>query len=458
MDKTYKKSLYIFRRDLRLEDNTALLSALENSETVLPIFILNPKLLSPENEFYNSHSIEFMFNSLRALDAQLRKKGSKLHLFHGKQLEILKDLITKHSLTAVYQNRDYTPFARKRDHVIKELCSELKIDCNLFHDYLLNPPKQVLKLDSTPYGVFTPYWKKASLNDVNPPKENSYTNYGSIDCENMSLLNELLSTSNSELLLQGGRSEALSILNKEIKELELYHEQRDIPSLKGTSQLSAHLKFGTISARELYYMLQEHLEKPGPIQRQLYWRDFWVYITYHFPKVFKTTYIAKYENLDWQFNEKQWNAWCLGTTGFPIVDAGMRELNTTGYMHNRVRMIVASFLTKDLHISYVHGEKYFAQKLLDYDPALNNGNWQWAASTGCDGQPYFRIFNPWRQQLRFDPECSYIKKWIPELESLTPKEIHNYHKKNVYVKDYPYPIVIHEEETPYAKSMFKSKT
>jgi deoxyribodipyrimidine photo-lyase len=456
MDKTYKKSLYIFRRDLRLEDNTALLSALENSETVLPIFILNPKTLSKENEFYNSNSIEFMFNSLRDLNSELEKRGSKLHLFYGKQNEIIENIVKTESIEAIYQNKDYTPFARKRDQSIKELCENLAIDCNLYHDYLLNPPKNVLKGDGTPYGVFTPYWKKASLNDVNPPRKNSYTNYGSIECENMNLLNELLSTSNSELLLQGGRSEALSILNKEIKELESYIEQRDIPSLKGTSRLSGHLKFGTISARELYYMLQEYLKNPSPIQRQLYWRDFWVYITYHSPKVFKTTYIKKYEELDWQFDEKKWQAWCVGKTGFPIVDAGMRELNTTGYMHNRVRMIVASFLTKDFHISYKHGEKYFAQKLLDYDPALNNGNWQWAASTGCDGQPYFRIFNPWRQQIRFDPECEYIKKWIPEVRELTPKQLHKYFKKDVYVKDYPYPLVEHGDETPYAKSMFKN--
>jgi deoxyribodipyrimidine photo-lyase len=456
MDKKYKKSIYIFRRDLRLEDNTGLIKALELSELVIPIFILNPKQVTSENEFYNPHSIEFLFNTLRELHLSLEKKGSKLHLFYGKQLEILEELVKEHSIDAIFQNKDYTPFARKRDLSIKEVCSNLSIDCNLYHDYLLNAPKEVLKGDGTPYGVFTPYWKRASLNEVKHPTENVYENYFSIESSPITLLDKILPKKNSSLLLKGGRSEALSMIDNEIKNLDSYENERDLPSKQGTSRLSGHLKFGTISPRELYFLLQEHLKNPNPIQRQLYWRDFWVYITYHSPKVFKTTYIKKYEELDWQFNENKWIAWCEGKTGFPIVDAGMRELNTTGYMHNRVRMIVASFLTKDLHISYKHGEKYFGQKLLDYDPALNNGNWQWAASTGCDGQPYFRIFNPWRQQIRFDPNCEYIKKWIPEVRELTPKQLHNYFKKDIYVKDYPYPLVQHEDETPYAKNMFKS--
>lgn len=460
MDKKYKKSIYIFRRDYRIYDNTALIKSLEESEEVIPIFILNPKQVTLENEFYNKHSIQFLFESLKDLNSQLQEQGSKLHLFYGKQLEILKDLVEKHDIEAIYQNKDYTPFARKRDQSIKELCKELEIDCNMYHDYLLNPPKEVLKEDGEPYGVFTPYWKRASMHNVESPKENNHQNYSSIPCEDFSILDEILPEKSSKLLVNGGRKEALKIID-ELEYLTKYPDHKDFPSLHGTSRLSAHLKFGTISCRELYYLLGEKIHNPEHVRRQLHWRDFWTYITYHNPKVFKTTYIEKYSDVKWhdikeEKTKKSWIAWCEGKTGFPIVDAGMRELNATGFMHNRVRMIVASFLTKDLHISYKEGEKYFGQQLTDYDPALNNGNWQWAASTGCDGQPYFRIFNPWRQQERFDPNCEYIKQWVPELNDLTSKQIHNYYKKDVYVKGYPYPLVVHEEETPYAKEMFKN--
>ncbi|MEC8221007.1 MAG: deoxyribodipyrimidine photo-lyase [Nanoarchaeota archaeon] len=463
MEKKYKKSIYIFRRDYRLYDNTSLIKALEESEEVIPIFILNPKQVTNENEFYNKHSIQFLFESLKDLNEQLKGKESKLHLFYGKQLEILKDLVNKHNIEAIYQNKDYTPFARKRDQSIKELCSKLEVDCNLYHDYLLNSPKEVLKGDGDPYGVFTPYYKRASMHKVHAPKENDFKNYSTVECESIEILDKILPQKNKEILVEGGREEALKIIDS-LGFMSNYQDQRDFPSVHGTSRLSAHLKFGTISCRELYYLLEEKIHNPENVRRQLHWRDFWTYIAYHNPKVFKTSYIDKYSYVAWMHIEKDektkknWLAWCEGKTGFPIVDAGMRELNTTGFMHNRVRMIVASFLTKDLHISYKEGEKYFGQQLTDYDPCLNNGNWQWAASTGCDGQPYFRIFNPWRQQERFDKECEYIKHWIPELKELTPKQIHNYYKKNVHVKGYPYPIVIHEKETPYAKDMFKSKT
>ncbi len=455
MEKKYNKSIYIFRRDLRLEDNTGLLKALENSQEVIPIFILNPKQISKENEFYNTNSIEFLFNSLKGLNSKLKNRGFKLNLFHGKQIEILSKLIKEEKIEAIYQNKDYTPFAKHRDKKIKELCIEKEIDCNLYDDYLLNSPQKIVKDDKTPYGVFTPFWKKSLNFEIEIPKKNNFENFKDIPSEEIEILDKLLEKKNENLFNKGGRDEALKIMQEQVKELQNYSDIRDEPFKNGTTTLSAHLKFGTISVRELYYFIKEYLGDEHPLLRQLYWRDFWTYIVYFHPKVFETTYIEKYKDLPWDYDEDRWKAWCEGKTGFPIVDAGMRELNETGNMHNRVRMIVASFLTKDLHISYKDGEKYFAQKLVDYDPSLNNGNWQWAASTGCDGQPYFRVFNPWRQQERFDPNCEYIKRWIPELKKFSSKVIHNLEKQRPLEIEYPKPIVKHEEERDQAKSMFK---
>lgn len=246
------------------------------------------------------------------------------------------------------------------------------------------------------------------------------------------------------------------ILN-EIDRFSTYMKVRDFPAKAGTTKLSAHLKFGTVSIREVYYAIKNRFGADHPLIRQLYWRDFYTQIGYHFPRVFKRSFRSKYDKLDWNYNETAFHRWCEGLTGFPIVDAGMRELNRTGYMHNRVRMIVASFLIKDLHIDWRWGERYFAQKLVDYDPAVNNGNWQWAASTGCDPVPYFRIFNPWLQQRKFDPNCEYIKENVPELRSFPPSIIHNLEKVQPDdLKNYPPPMVDHTTVKELTKAMFKS--
>jgi deoxyribodipyrimidine photo-lyase len=225
--------------------------------------------------------------------------------------------------------------------------------------------------------------------------------------------------------------------------------------LQSTSQLSAHLKFGTISVREVFYTIAQTLDLEHPLTRQLYWRDFLTHIGFHFPRVFGHAFIEKFDSIPWEKDLQKFQAWAEGKTGFPIVDAGMRELNETGFMHNRVRMIVASFLTKDLRISWRWGERYFAQHLVDYDPCLNNGNWQWAASTGCDAQPYFRIFNPWLQQQKFDENCNYIYRHIPELRAVPAKILHEWHKKH-YGHFYPKPIVEHSEESKLTKALFKN--
>jgi deoxyribodipyrimidine photo-lyase len=255
-------------------------------------------------------------------------------------------------------------------------------------------------------------------------------------------------------LIEGGRTQALKQLATIHRCID-YTKTRDFPALQSTSHFSAHLKFGTLSVREVFSGIAQVLELDHPLLRQLYWRDFMTHIAYHFPHVFGHAFIEKFDRLPWENNRDYFDAWTQGRTGFPIVDAGMRELNETGFMHNRVRMIVASFLTKDLRISWRWGERYFAQHLIDYDPCLNNGNWQWAASTGCDAQPYFRIFNPWLQQQKFDANGEYIYRWVPELRGVPLKTIHQWDKKHAG-NFYPAPIVDHSKESQITKAFFKN--
>ena len=297
--------------------------------------------------------------------------------------------------------------------------------------------------------------RAASKKAISYPIVNNFKNYYTDHIISEYSPEKLLSTYNENIFFHGGRRNGLTIL-KNIKEFKEYAQTRDIPAFP-TTGLSAHNKFGTLSIREVYYSIKDVLGASHPLIKQLYWRDFYTQIADHFPHVFGHNFLKKYKKLAWRNNTEHFKRWCTGTTGFPIVDAGMRQLNATGWMHNRARMIVASFLTKDLLIDWRWGEFYFAKQLADYDPAVNNGNWQWAASTGCDAQPYFRIFNPWIQQKNFDPQCTYIKQWVPELFDIPPKVIHTLHKNTVSIKDYPRPIVDHAEQVAYVKNyIFKT--
>jgi deoxyribodipyrimidine photo-lyase len=453
--KTFKTSVHIFRRDLRLEDNTALMAALSQSERVLPIFIFDKRQL--ENPYHGKNSFEFMVNSLLVLDQKLKERDAELYFFKGGLNEILNEIISKTEPDALFVNRDYTPFSRRRDDEIAQLCKKKQISFNAYADALLNEPEQVSKPDGKPYTVFTPYMKKAKQNTVAEPVHNLYSNYftGKIDCEyQIENPGELIKNPNPQLLLRGGRKEGLSMLEK-LSSLYDYEKQRNIPSKEGTSLLSAHHKFGTVSVRETHQKILLEFGGDHPLINELYWRDFFTHIVWHFPHVLGNPFKEKYNKIEWENNTLKYEKWCAGETGFPIVDAGMRELVNTGYMHNRVRMVVASFLTKDLHVDWKWGERFFAKHLIDYDPAVNNGNWQWAASTGCDAQPYFRVFNPWSQQLKFDADCKYIKKWVHELSSLTPKQIHILETKDFTEGKYPRPIVNHKHEAEIIKQMFK---
>lgn len=454
----YNRSLYLFRRDFRLDDNSALIAASSQSNEVILSFIFDPVQIEAQNKYRSLNAIQFMIESLKDLEQQISKHEGKLHIFYGKTIDVLEKLIGQEKVEAVFFNKDYTPFSKKREHAIEVLCKKLGITCISIDDALLNPPQTVLNKSKKPYTVFTPYWKTTTTKPVARPEKYRYTNLYNKKIKNTEthgIFKTILPTENRNLAQKGGRSEVLSIL-KHLDNFDHYQKTHDIPSLH-TTELSAHIKFGTISIREVYYAMLEKLGRSAHqgLIRQLYWHDFYYQIAHHWPTVFGAPFQEKYGKIKWSYNKEHFKRWCQGTTGFPIVDAGMRQLNKTGFMHNRVRMIVASFLTKDLLIDWQWGERYFAQHLVDYDPCVNNGNWQWAASTGCDPQPYFRIFNPWLQQKKFDPECTYIKEWIDELRNVDSKTIHNWYKEKHPSIDYPMPMADHAAQKELALKMFR---
>lgn len=456
MPKHYSLSLFIFRRDLRLQDNNGLIAAAASSKQILPCFIFDKRQIE-NNPYKSDNAIQFMAHSLQELSNALQKKNGKLYFFYGIAEEVIDRLISSHAINAVFINRDYTPFSDHRDQKIEKICHKHAIDFHVFADSLLHEPEEITKSDHHPYSIFTPYFKRASKQPVQSPQAMKATHYfrNKIEFEDKDILEKCLAKKNANLTVKGGRIEALALL-KNIARLKDYQKERDIPALSSTTKLSAHNKFGTVSIREVYKKIVDTFGKQHSLIIELYWRDFFTQVAYFYPHVFNHPFHKKYEKLKWKNREKDFRAWRDGMTGFPIVDAGMRELNISGYMHNRVRMITASFLTKDLQIDWRWGEKYFAQKLVDYDPAVNNGNWQWAASTGCDAQPYFRIFNPWLQQKKFDPECLYIKRWVPELARVPNKLIHEWYKApRLLGTNYPYPIVDHDTQSQQAKMLYK---
>lgn len=454
-----KKSIHIFRRDLRLSDNTALINNLKLSEQVIPAFIFDSRQISKDNAYRGEKLIRFMLNCLDDLNSQLKEHGSQLYLFYGKSEEVLEQLIQQEKIDLVSINCDYTPFALKRDQALKELCSKHNVKFFAEHDALLHKPGDVLKNDGDPYTVFTPFYKKAI--QTLPAKPKKLINDNFYNAKISQAINdypeEIGKLKFPKLAVQGGRSEALKI-KKKLKSYENYKEQRDFPALDSTSKLSAHNKFGTISVREIFWEIEKHFNIQHTLIQELYWRDFFTQINLFFPHVYGQSFNPKYKSIKWSKSKQNFEKWCTGNTGFPIVDAGMRELVETGYMHNRVRMITASFLVKDLQLNWQWGEKYFAQHLLDYDPAVNNGNWQWAASTGCDAQPYFRIFNPWLQQKKFDENCEYIKKWVPELQKVEAKILHDVEKlEKTDIAGYPKPMVDHFEAKEKTLKLFKAE-
>jgi deoxyribodipyrimidine photo-lyase len=392
---------------------------MQSSKKVIPLFIVDPCLV--ERWSQSEARMAFLAHALNNLDEAIKKHGGRLQVLQGDPADVLSRLIQNQAIDSVFTNRDYTPLSRCRDKRLKAVCDNCNVAFNTYGDQLLNEPEAVTKSDGTPYTVFTPYFKRARDHHVPEPAEEIKFEFS--ECESMmtvrtSLLGRYLANPVDPGSLRG--SNAYS----RISSLADYNSSKDIPGVNGTGRLSALLRFGVCSVREMYHATLSSHDLSHGLIRQLYWRDFYFQIGFHFPHVYRSAFRKKYDHLEWDNNPGRLLAWQEGRTGFPIVDAGMRELLATGYMHNRVRMVVASFLTKNLHIDWREGERHFARYLIDFDPAINNGNWQWSASTGCDAQPYFRVFNPWRQQLKFDKACTYIKNWVPELRSLTARQIH----------------------------------
>ena len=446
----YKKSLFIFRRDLRIEDNVGLIEALQNSEEVIPCFIYDENIIKKlkDSEFRWS----FLNESLGELDNELKKKGTSLQILEGKPEKITDEIIKKHKLNAIFLNTDFTNYAQRRDEKIFQICKKNKISFHSTLDFLLHNPNEIKTNEGSPYTIYSFFYKKARQFPIKKIIKNIQKNYSKEIISN----NEIKKSKIKNNQIIGGRKEALKIL-KNLDKFRDYDKVRDFPGLNQTTMLSAHNKFGTISVREFHKEIKEVLGSDHTIMGEIYWREFFSHILFHFPFAQKTTFRKKFQKIPWSKSKESFKKWSKGETGFPIVDAGMRQLNQTGFMHNRVRMVVASFLTKDLHMDWRLGEKYFEEKLIDHDPAVNSGNWQWAASTGCDSVPYFRIFNPWRQQERFDLNCDYIKKWVPELEKIEPKIIHKLWEKFPTDLEYPKPMLTHKIEAEKTKLIFKSQ-
>ena len=444
----YNQSVFLFRRDLRLQDNSGLIAAMKASRSVIPVFIIDLNLV--EKWSGATARLTFLTHALKQLDSAIGDYDGWLHILEGNPAQVLEEFLGQNSIDCVFINRDYTPFAGLRDKRLKAVCDTAGVGFESYADQLLNEPESVAKADGSPYTVFTPYHRRTKEHYVLPIQEAGSFCFSDLISERSvesSRLGMYLSNSFDQKSISP--AEALT----RIDELPDYDQSKDMPGVNGTSRLSALLRFGLCSVREVYHTALATQDRSHGLIRQLYWRDFYFQIGFHFPHVYKSAFRAKYKQLPWDHNPDGLRAWQEGRTGFPIVDAGMRELLATGYMHNRVRMIVASFLTKNLHLDWREGERHFAKHLIDFDPALNNGNWQWSASTGCDALPYFRVFNPWRQQLRFDKDCSYIKAWLPELRNLTPKQIHGLEKSH---EDYLPKILDLRQTAEESKRRFKA--
>jgi deoxyribodipyrimidine photo-lyase len=450
--KKYPYGIFIFTRDLRLEDNSTLNIALQECEEILPIFIFNPKQISAINSYRSDNSIQFMMESLDEVNSELNKYHSRLFYFYGLPIDIIKKLISIEKPNKIYINKDYTPFAQLREKSLQKICKEKSIEFSSEEDYMLTGVTSVKKPDDTFYVKFTPYHRTAKKIPVKKPtylttkdKTCFVKKTHKISFEYKKDIHHFYKP-NPNIIVRGGRKNGLKILSS-IKKFSSYNVDREVPSLHGTTYLSAYLKYNVISIREVYLAFKTKLSNSNKLLTQLFWRDFYMQIMYHHTVIHSAMKIS-YNDIQWENNPTWIKKWKNGLTGIPIVDAGMRQLNKIGWMHNRVRMIVANFLVKILRCDWMIGEKYFAQKLVDYDPANNNGGWQWSASSGTDSQPYFRVFNPWRQAENYDHECSYIKEWIPELKDVPNKDILNWDTQYTSYKNisYPKPIVMSIQE------------
>lgn len=407
-------TIFWFRRDLRLKDNTGLFEALSADDNVLPIFIFDKNILAELSK--DDSRVTFIHKLLDDLNSELKKHKKSLAVFHDEPENVLKQLLKEHDITSVYTNHDYEPYALKRDKQIHQLLRDNTIDFKTFKDQVIFERNQVVKDDGNPYVVYTPYmkkWKEAFH------KQSLMMHHSENKIENIvSHLYPFLSLNDIGFTESKIKPATFKLSDTVITN---YKDTRDFPAIDGTSHLSPYLRFGAVSIREIVKKVSENSKET--FLNELIWREFFMQILWHFPETVTKSFRPKYDDIKWRNNEAEFKAWCEGKTGYPIVDAGMRELNATGTMHNRVRMVVASFLCKHLLIDWRWGEAYFAEKLFDYEQSSNIGNWQWAAGSGVDAAPYFRIFNPSEQVKKFDKDLKYIRKWVPEFENLDYRPI-----------------------------------
>jgi deoxyribodipyrimidine photo-lyase len=396
-----KINVFWFRRDLRLDDNTALEKAFATGLPVLPLFIFDTNITDelPQDDA----RISFIHETLSDINSNLQKAGSSLYVVKGDPEEKWKELLLSFDIHAVYINKDYEPYAIQRDSKVEELLQRKGISLCRYRDQVIFEENEILKADSKPYTIFTPYknrWlKKLNENPAITSRVKGEKHSKFYQC----------SYTFPSLKETAFRKSSKSVRAYDLSVIPDYHKYRNLPAIDRTSYLSPHLRFGTVSIRQLVTLaLKENMS----FLNELIWREFFMQILFHFPGVVTDNFKPVYDDIQWRNDEKEFHKWCIGETGYPIVDAGMNQLNRTGYMHNRVRMIAAGFLCKHLLIDWRWGEAYFALRLLDYELSSNNGNWQWAAGTGCDAAPYFRIFNPITQQKKFDPNEEYIKRWV----------------------------------------------
>jgi len=447
-------SVFIFRRDLRLDDNTGLIKALTESETVIPLFILTPTQVSNQNSYKSSNAVQFMMESLIDLDKQIHANNSKhrLWVWYGDEIPVLNRIRRQYKYTAIYVNADYTPYAIHRDKAIAMFCVKKRIQFVSNTDILLLDTLSIKSGNDTYYKIFTQFYHKILSMSIRKPNYYLESRFQPIPIiwrrYNIGVMNKWLLSQNyykinPQIAIHGGRAQAL-ILLKNLAKFRTYFKTRDQIAIP-TTHLSPHNKFGTVSIREVYWTFKLKAKSKDLIT-QLYWRDFYYYAGVHFKGFYQHQHLTRHVKIVWpSLNRSHLTAWQEGKTGFPIVDAAMRELNITGFMHNRGRLIVASFLVKDLLINWIYGERYFSQKLIDIDRAQNTGNWNWSSSFGLDATPFLRIFNPWTQSVEADPDSIYIKKWIPELAEIPATDLHQWSKSwSKYLNiTYPKPMVDH---------------
>ncbi|WP_299759551.1 deoxyribodipyrimidine photo-lyase [uncultured Pontibacter sp.] len=398
--------LFWFRRDLRLHDNAGFYHALASGKPVLPLFIFDCLILD-QLEDRKDARVTFIHDSITEMHRRLEEQGSTLLVKYGKPLDVIKTLLQQYPVEGIYTNHDYEPYAHERDTEIENLLHEHGLKYKSYKDQVIFERSELMTKSGTPYKVYTPYknaWKKAFEESMASPYPTE---------KHFDQLYEHPKTQVPPLEKIGFQRSDIPTLKPDLtpKTLKVYDETRNIPALDATSRLSPHLRFGTVSVREA---VQVALKYNDTWLQELIWREFFMQLLHHFPESAQESFSPKFRHIRWRNNEEDFAKWCEGKTGFPLIDAGMRQLNATGFMHNRVRMVVASFLVKDLLIDWRWGDAYFAEKLLDYEMASNVGNWQWAAGTGADAQPYFRVFNPDNQIKKFDKQNEYIKRWVPE--------------------------------------------